>query len=216
MEASLRGEDRAVAILQDAIGLLVDDAATAKSLSLRRASDADRQRRLREKSQDVTPCHVTQRDGPKVSPDPFLTPKTDTPHHTARETAPWLAETMGDLWPSVERFLMRRDSAKWPGWTRQMTKEIGPGSQYTPADLAATCDDDEALKDPIGSPAGLRGFLLKSRTERVENGAKPANGNGANGGRFPPRRTDKPLPQVFPKGTPTTSASQLKWPTPKR
>lgn len=82
-----------------------------------------------------------------------------------------LRKALGGLWPSVERFLQRRNVSTFPGWIHEMLKLV-TGSQFTADDLAQTCDDDAALERPIGSPYALRKFLQKTRMERV-------NGNGA-------------------------------------
>lgn len=76
-------------------------------------------------------------------------------------------------WPAVSRFLSRRPLRTWSGWLRQMTKDVGMGSQFTEEDLATVCDHDEALDRPIGSPLGLSGFLGKARQQRLN--PAPAN-----------------------------------------
>lgn len=184
-EAALRGEDRAAASLHEAAQMLLDDKRAVDAAAelhdaeaKRRADQARRKREERDrKSHNVTGRHATERDTPQVSSDSFLTPKENTTHGARDEAPLGFIDTLGEFWPSVERFIMRRDSSTWAGWFRQMTKEIGPGSQYTAADLAQVCDDDEALQSPIGTPFGLRIFLQKVRQERV---APPA-------GDLPPR-----------------------------
>jgi hypothetical protein len=186
-QAALRGEDRAADTVRQAATRLMEYGAEVAALERRRAADALRKRKGKGSTTSEESAESTESaEAPKVSPDPFLTPKTDTPHLSAREVSPELAERMGHLWASVERFLMRRDSKTWPGWIRQMRKEIGPVSQYTPEDLAHICDDDEALSSPIGTPAGMRGFLLKARIERMRADVTP----GGNGGpvSFAPRK----------------------------
>lgn len=117
-----------------------------------------------------------------------------------------LVEQMGDLWPSAERFIARRDPETRAGWIREMAKLV-TGSQFSPADLAQVCDDDAALKRPIGSPYGLRKFLQLQKQERIGNGsgksASRQNGvaSAANGKRG--RRPAGVPPQHFeyPPGT---------------
>lgn len=70
-------------------------------------------------------------------------------------------------WPAVSRFLCRRPLRVWLGWIREMRKQVGPGSQYVEEDLAATCDDDATLTSPIGTPNGLKSFLIHSRIQRL-------------------------------------------------
>lgn len=178
--AALRGEDRAADTVRAAAKRLMDYGAEVAALERRRANDRIRKRKGSTESRESAES-TESAEAPKVSPDPFLTPKTDTPHTTrAREESPELVDQMGEFWPSVERFLMRRDVATWPGWVRQMRKEIGPGSQYTPADLAQICDDDEAMSSPIGTPFGMRVFLKKRVIERTTD-VPATNGASANG-----------------------------------
>lgn len=77
---------------------------------------------------------------------------------------------------SARRFLQRRSASTWGGWIREMLKLIGPGSQFTPDDLASVLGDDSALEQPITGPHALRVFLAKSRSERLSAGAPATNG----------------------------------------
>ena len=70
---------------------------------------------------------------------------------------------------AVDEFIGRRPYRNWKGWLDEMLACVGPGSQYTPADLVRVCKDDAALERPIGSPRGLRAFLLSARVERVRD-----------------------------------------------
>lgn len=74
-----------------------------------------------------------------------------------------------DLWGDVESFLIRRKSVVWLGWVEAMLRDAGPGSQFSPADLAEVCRDDATLEKPLGSGHILRSvFLPKAREARFK------------------------------------------------
>ena len=89
-----------------------------------------------------------------------------------------LRTVMGeDRWKGVSAFLCRRPPEERLGWMRQMITNVGPGSEYTVADLDRVCQDDEIA--PIKSPFGMRRFLATARAERLNNGAA-RNGGARN------------------------------------
>lgn len=87
-----------------------------------------------------------------------------------------LRELMADQWEDVASFLLRRKYVSWQGWVDSMLRELGPGSQYAPADLVQVCRDDPTLEKPIGSAYALRTFLGYARVERMRSREPPTNG----------------------------------------
>lgn len=107
---------------------------------------------------------------PSSPPEPLaqsngveLTPDIDTAETLALSLSNLLGDRLGD----VRRFVATRRRETWPAWMRQMLKLIGPGSQFTAADLADACNDAMALEEPIAGPHALRAFIAKQRHERM-------------------------------------------------
>lgn len=188
-----RGDDRAADLLREAAQLLFDDFADLATLERRRTKD-----RLRKQQHSTDSAESTESASVlKGFPTPLPKSPNNTTTHTAREAlrreedgenievlSALMSGQMGDNWSTVDAFVKRRPVHTWYGWLRGMAAEIGPGSQYLPADLAAACRDDEALSVGIGSMAILRTFLARSKAERSNpprgnNGAKPGLGQRA-------------------------------------
>lgn len=162
----------------------------------RRSSEAERKRRSRHgTSRDVTGRHgmsgtaytsSTPLDTRTESRDYADVTSRDVTGHiggdvdeAVQQRLDLLRGAMGDeRFPAADGFVRRRPYRTWKGWLDGMLQLIGPGSQYTPADLERVCLDDAALDRPIGSPHGMRVFLNKARMERMAavkgETAKPA------------------------------------------
>lgn len=182
-EAALRGDDRAAAMLREAVELLMAD----QTIDRRRQWDRDRKR----ESRKDTPRYQVESGGIRGQADsppsgfsptpPFPNPpesKTTTPRgREASETAEaeyaemvelltgQLAQQTGEDWPVVDAFVKRREYVTWKGWLTALLSQL-TGGHATSADLAQVCRDDEALKRPIGSPKGLRAFVGDAVRER--------------------------------------------------
>lgn len=165
------------------LGMVSADAA-------RREKQASKKRRQRGTTGDSEGQPGTTSEKGGFPPDPLSSKKQPAALHRAREAGLKVelvdsdgvplaeVEAIDDAlvkfalrhpvaWPAASRFLSRRPLRTWMGWMRQMGKDVGPGSQFTEDDLATTCDHDEALERPIGSPLGLTAFLGKARQQRL-------------------------------------------------
>lgn len=193
-DATLRGDDRAVSTLKEAVALLLSD----QTIDRRREWDRERKRNRRNPvesggigGQPVPP--------PEVFPHtPFPNPLSRVEDDTARERdaadavyaesvdnlIAMIAERVGDAWPDIDGFLKRRQFQTWKGWIKEMLS-ILTGGQATATDLALVCRDDAALERPIGSPKGLRTFVGSAVRERVENASRPPTGAGGVGASKP-------------------------------
>jgi hypothetical protein len=201
-DATLRGDDRAVAVLSQVAKALLDGDAAVAAIEERRsreneqrAQDAERKRRSRHRmSRDIRGHPVTSglsSDGSVLTQGSSVVELQEqqqqqlrvesTPRARSAESAgqatpsdgrtegilAMLSASAGDYWPDVDRFLCRRPYVRWAGWGDEMLRLAGPGSQFTWADLAAVCRDDEALTRPVESPKGFRTFVVNARIERV-------------------------------------------------
>jgi len=170
-DAALRGDDRAAAVVRSAAKHIMDAQAEVCALERRREKDRKRKRTSAESVESTESA-----EAPKVSPDPFLTPKTDESSRVrARDNedaelleqcTDMLSSQMGNLWSDVDDFLRRRDYSTWLGWVKEMLT-ILTGGKALPVDLAQVCRDDAALDRPIGSPKGLRSFIANAILERT-------------------------------------------------
>lgn len=174
-DATLRGDDRAVTILTDVAGHLMEVHSDLLKLEERRRKDRQRPRRRTTDSTESSDSAESAEKG-GFPPDPLSSKNLPPQHNTAREAVDGemverltaqLSRAMGDLWPDADAFLKRRPAPTWVGWLREMAGSIGPGSQFVATDLAQVCRDDSALDRPIGSPKGLRIFLSSARNERL-------------------------------------------------
>lgn len=126
------------------------------------------------------PEERTRTNGEKPDVDPPREPQPTAPTSLVpSELLGALEAALGDDgYQRAFAFLQRRKHATWAGWVREMLRLIGPGSQFTPDDLARVCDDDAALEEPITGPFALRSFLATQRRERLKPPESP-NTNGA-------------------------------------
>jgi hypothetical protein len=118
-----------------------------------------------EREQDGNAAHT--RDGDSIAAEKTL--------------AESLRNTAGDHWPDVRRFLESRKRETRPAWIREMAKLIGPGSQFSSADLAGACADALALEEPLSGPHALRAFIAKCALERTSATTAAAIGGPGRG-----------------------------------
>lgn len=78
-------------------------------------------------------------------------------------------------WHDVSGFFLRRKYTAWKAWADIILRDLGPGSQFTPADFAAVCRDEPTLDKKIGSAGILRTFLGYARRERMGERSPPAD-----------------------------------------
>lgn len=180
---ALHGVDRAAEMLHEAAQMLYDDAVAQAALEKRRTADATRQRRFRNVSSVTS---RDQRDGSSLPPTPpLLTPTTQ--HSTPRDVEyegmverlqVLLHSQVGDhCWEDVDAFVMRREYRTWASWLKEMLTLL-TGGKAIPEDLARACRDDGALKEPIGTPKGLRTFVASAIAERLAPSSSPAPRRG--------------------------------------
>lgn len=190
-DATLRGDDRAVSTLKEAVALLLSD----QTIDRRREWDRERKRNRRNPvesggigGQPVPP--------PEVFPHtPFPNPLSPEDDDTARARESVYAESVdnligmlhaqvGEHWPDVDGFLKRRQFQTWKGWIKEMMTLL-TGGNASVDDLAQTCRDDAALERPIGSPKGLRTFVANAVRERLSPPSQmpPRRGGGGLGQR---------------------------------
>jgi hypothetical protein len=188
-EATQRGDDRAVEILSRAAKAILDGQTSAAVLESRRQNERERQRLSRE-SRDTPEVRSSSKEIVLVNTDysaGHVTAVTE-PDEYVQRLLDLLRGQVGDAeFPAVDAFVRRRPYRVWKGWVDEMLAAIGPGSQYSPADLVRVCKDDAALDRPIGSPRGLRSFLSNARIERLKPSTDPEKphqgGSGAAAGR---------------------------------
>lgn len=149
----------------------------------RRAHRAELKREeRRRRSPDVARQVTTDSDTPlppspsSSSPTPLIT--TSSPSNppsaseageltmTRDEIALALSAAVGSRVNDVRAFLVTREPHTRTAWMKAMLKIVGPGSQFTPDDLADACNDALALDKPIDGPHALRVFVAKQREVR--------------------------------------------------
>lgn len=113
-------------------------------------------------------------------------------------------------WEDVASFFLRRKYDRWAEWAGAMLREVGPGSQYEPADLLSVCRDDGTLDKRIGSAGVLRSFLGTARVARVGGIRSPPTGAARPSGRNGSRRDTNPTSDPI---APTDSIEKVKWQT---
>lgn len=200
-----------------------------EQLDERRAHDAERKRRSRDRrvsvtsgmSQDVTSGHVTSCDVTPVVP-PLRTRTNPPPTAAARVVAKLGDERLQrglsmlrekfteEQWEDVASFFLRRKYDRWTEWAAAMLREVGPGSQYEPIDLVRVCQDDGTLDKRLGSAGILRSFLQTARQERVGGNRSPPSGAARPGSTSRRDTNRKPVGVPAP---PTDSIDDVKWQT---
>lgn len=204
-EAAQRGEDRAAAILNEAAQVIYDDGPIVAKSRERRRADRERKPVKNPRIPRNSTESAESADGSSFSPTPpFPTP---TPQHTtAREVTKAEREyddatdfvsklveaRMGDLWPTVDAFLLRRAYSTWKGFLDEMLTWLN--ATATPEDIAAVCRDDSTLTDRIGSGRGLRGFIRTAINERLQGARTAAVAGTRSAPRAAPQKVEYPDP----------------------
>lgn len=204
-EAESRGDTRSVERLSVILEAFTEALSLASLTEQRRKVDRDRKRNSTDSTEakSSTDFHGIPGNSSDVrSPVHYSKDLKDTTTPGARtvreilkvDDAKLLATVdvvqaeAAEHWPDIEDFLLRRKYAKWQGWLDEMRKAIGPGSQFTWADVGRVCSDDVLLKQPLGTAYALRRFLPLARIERVNAGSErpppvagagPGSGTGA-------------------------------------
>lgn len=79
-----------------------------------------------------------------------------------------LAGLMADVgMAGVDAFIATRRLETHANWLKEFAILVGPGSQFTPADLDGACADALMQERPVEGPHAIRAFCAKRAAERV-------------------------------------------------